>query len=192
MKLIGQHIIIEEFCEKHYDDLKRSNHSPELWSYQISYHHKKDPFDLWFYDALEKQKMLDRQVFTVIDRVTNQAIGTTSHYDINSKFSRLKIGYTWYLPDYWGGAVNPECKLLMLQEAFEGQNMKRVGFEVDERNQRSIRAVTKLGAKQEGILRKHIALSKDFSRNTVVFSIIDEEWPDIKMQLEKRVASISS
>jgi RimJ/RimL family protein N-acetyltransferase len=95
----------------------------------------------------------------------------------------VDIGYTWYIPEVWRKVYNKECKLLLLQYAFETLKLNRVGFHVAHINLRSQKAVEKIGGVWEGVLRKHSLQSEGSIRNTVLFSIIDEEWPEKKQQL---------
>ena len=113
-------------------------------------------------------------------------VGSTRFYDISIPDKRLAIGFTWYHPSVWGTPVNPETKLLLLQFAFETLSLNRVEFHIDSRNNHSINAINKLGAQQEGVLRKHKIVQSDFVRDTVLCSIIDSQWPAIKQTLLNR------
>ena len=93
------------------------------------------------------------------------------------------------VPSVWAGAVNPECKLLLMQHAFEALKFNRVEYKTDVRNARSRAAILKLGAKQEGIFRKHMIMADGHVRDSVYFSIIDDDWPAVKAGLEKRLAA---
>ena len=107
------------------------------------------------------------------------------YYHIDRGHRRLCIGYTWLIPEVWGTYVNSECKYLLLKHAFEDLNINRVEFMADARNYRSRAALKKLGAREEGILRQHMILENGYVRDTVVFSIIKSEWPEIKMALHQ-------
>lgn len=138
-------------------------------------------FDGWFNKALNKE---DKHLSFVIRTLCDQAIvGSTRYYEICPEHKRLAIGYTWLVPAVWGKQVNVECKLLLLQCAFEKWDMGRVEFFIDVRNTRSCAAVEKLGAKKEGVLRKHIILDDGHVRDTVVYSILKEEWPIVSLNL---------
>jgi N-acetyltransferase len=123
-------------------------------------------------------------VRTLLD---NKIVGSTRFYEIHPDHQRLAIGYTWYTPNVWGTTVNPECKLLLLRYAFDILRANRIEFFIDARNDRSRAAIQKLGATQEGILRKHIVLDDHFVRDTVVYSILKDEWPTVLSNLEKRL-----
>lgn len=125
-------------------------------------------------------------IFRVID---DKIIGMTRFYGIDEKQKRLDIGYTWYIPEVWGLIYNKECKLLLLQYAFEILMYNRVGFHVAHQNIRSQKAVAKIGGVKEGILRNHSYRADGSIRHTVLFSIVKEEWPEKKKQLLELIAS---
>jgi RimJ/RimL family protein N-acetyltransferase len=115
-----------------------------------------------------------------------QLIGSTRYYDIEMKHRHLSIGNTWYIQAVWGSAVNSECKYLLLQQAFENLKMLRVQFKTDARNIRSRKALEKIGATEEGVLRQHLILDNGVIRDSVVYSIIHPEWPRVKSDLERK------
>lgn len=121
--------------------------------------------------------------FVMRDVQTDEVMGMTRYYKLDAAHKRVSIGYTWYTPAYWGRVHNKECKLLLLQYAFETMGFQRVEFEVAHQNVRSQKAVQKIGGEKEGVLRKHGLMADGTVRDTVVFSIIDEEWPPKKEAL---------
>jgi N-acetyltransferase len=121
--------------------------------------------------------------FVMRNTADNSIIGMTRYYKIEPPHKRLSIGFTWYLPAFWGGVHNKECKLLLLQYAFETLGYQRVEFEVAHQNIRSQKAVEKIGGIYEGRLRKHGLHADGTVRDTIVFSIIDDEWPEKKENL---------
>jgi RimJ/RimL family protein N-acetyltransferase len=139
------------------------------------------------------QRNLDmpgRVPFTMILVETGEPIGTSSYFDIRPEHRGLEIGYTWIGTAYQGTQVNPECKYLMLRHAFETLGAIRVQLKTDKRNLQSQRAMEKLGAIREGTLRKQIILPDGNFRDSVMFSITDEEWPQVKASLEARLGYI--
>lgn len=104
--------------------------------------------------------------------------------DIDYQQKRLEIGFTWITPTKWRTPINTECKYLLLKYAFEQLSVNRVQIKTDHENKRSQAAIERLGAKKEGILRNHMIRSNGTIRNTVVYSIIDSEWSDVKLRLE--------
>jgi N-acetyltransferase len=115
-------------------------------------------------------------------------VGTTSLGDIDVTNQKAHIGWTAYSPAFWGTTVNPECKLLLLGHAFEDCNFGRVKLRTDLINTRSQAAIAKLGATREGVARRHIKRSDGSWRSSVIYSVIIDEWPDVKAGLELRVA----
>lgn len=118
-------------------------------------------------------------------------LGITSFLDPSEGNKSVEIGMTCYAPEVQGTAVNPACKHLLMRHAFEAWGARRVQYQIDNRNERSKAAVLKLGAKLEGVLRKHRTLPDGFVRDTAFFSILDDEWPDVRARLEQRLAAAS-
>lgn len=140
--------------------------------------------------AVDKE---NRTMYVVreIDRDTKRAgriVGTSSLGDLDLTNERMHLGWTAYTPEVWGTSVNPECKLLMLWHAFDHCGFNRVKIQTDSINQRSQAAIAKLGATREGVLRRHIKRADGSWRDTVVFSVIREEWPLVRAGLELRLA----
>lgn len=127
-----------------------------------------------------------RIAFAVRDRASGRLAGTSSLFAIEPEHRSCEIGYTWFRPEYRGTRVNPEAKLLMLGAAF-GAGALRVQFSVDARNPVSQAAVLKLGAKKEGVIRRHRVTWTGHKRDTALFSIIDEEWPAVRAGLLARL-----
>ncbi len=125
--------------------------------------------------------------FAVIDLATGLACGSSSYYDIRPAHRGLEIGFTWYGATSRGTAVNPESKRLLLTHAFETLYAERVAFRTDSRNARSRRALDKLGAQQEGILRRHMLMPDGAWRDSVYFSILRHEWPRVRAGLDARI-----
>jgi RimJ/RimL family protein N-acetyltransferase len=119
-------------------------------------------------------------------------IGQTSFLDVAAPDARLEIGSTAYRHDVWASAVNPETKLLLLGHAFDRLGAGRVQLKTDIRNERSQRAIDRLGARYEGVLRRHMRRADGTVRDTVMFSIVAEEWPDVRRGLNERVRSASA
>lgn len=144
-------------------------------------------------DLAELRRMLDgvhlgagRVPYTV--RVDGEVVGTSSFLDVEPVHERIHIGSTLYGPPWWGTSVNPECKLLMLTHAFDGCGFRRVKIQTDALNVRSQAAIAKLGATREGVLRQHMRRADGSVRDTVVFSILRDEWPRVRAGLQQRLA----
>ncbi|MBI4841836.1 MAG: GNAT family N-acetyltransferase, partial [candidate division NC10 bacterium] len=126
--------------------------------------------------------------FAIVERASGKAIGSTRYLDIRRGDRGLEIGWTWIGLPFQRTAVNTECKYLLLVHAFEDQRAVRVQLKTDLRNEASQRAIERLGAVREGVLRKHMVLWDGFIRDTVYYSIIDSEWPEVKRRLQRRLA----
>lgn len=146
-------------------------------------------FDAYLDAALAARAPSSHVPFVVRAQVDDAYVGMTRLFDIQPHNRGLEIGYTWYHPAFWGGAINPECKLLLMTCAFEACGFGRVQLKTDARNLHSQAAMTKLGAKREGTLRRHMVLPDGRWRDSVYFSVIAEEWPDVKAGLEARLES---
>ena len=136
--------------------------------------------------ALNAAPSIGRTPWTV--RLDGIVVGTTSFLEVSPGDARLEIGFTTYAPSAWGTIVNPACKLVLMQWAFESACMGRVQLKTDIRNARSQAAIAKLGAQFEGVLRRYQRRADDTVRDTVLFSVLAEEWPAVKRGLEARVA----
>ena len=120
--------------------------------------------------------------------VDGRVVGSTSFYDVDLRMGRLEVGHTYYDPQVWGTHVNPACKLLLMTHAFETWGVARVAYRVEARNSRSIAAVTKLGARPEGRLRGHRVAPAGTRQDSLYFSVLADEWPDVRARLEARLA----
>jgi len=135
-------------------------------------------FDAYFDAALATAS--EGQAFVIRKTSNSEVIGMTRIHSVTYRDKWAEIGHTWYVPSIWGQVYNKECKLLLLQYLFETVGFFRVQFRVAHQNIRSQRAVAKIGGVLEGVLRKHAIRNDGSRRDTVVFSIIDEEWPEKK------------
>ena|SRR3989338_5562719 len=184
--LLGAQVQLEPLNQSHFDILNTIAQDQRIWTFTAT-NASGENFQKWFDKAMDDFQNQDSIPF-VVKRLSDQKIlGCTRYYHIDTAHHRLSIGYTWYIPEVWGSFVNPECKYLLLQHAFESLNINRVEFTIDSRNVRSLAAVKKLGATEEGTLRQHMILENGFVRDTVVLSIIQSEWPQIKIKLQERL-----
>jgi RimJ/RimL family protein N-acetyltransferase len=155
-----------------------------------------DGWRAWQQRALDARAVGQRQAYVV--RLLEDAadlgepgtvVGTTSLGDWDLVNERAHIGWTAYGPPWWGSRVNAECKLLLLGYAFDDLGFGRVKIQTDSRNQRSQAAIAKLGATREGVLRRHMRCADGTWRDTVVFSVLVDEWPDVRAGLERRLGA---
>lgn len=134
--------------------------------------------------AFEEQERGESVVFATVERSSGRAIGSTRFMNIDRINRRVEIGSTWIAPGWQRTGINTEAKYLMLQHAFEVWNCMRVELKTDALNQKSRAAILRIGAKEEGTLRRHLITWTGRVRDTVYFSILDDEWPQVKAKLE--------
>lgn len=131
-----------------------------------------------------------RVMYTVRRLDDGAVVGTTSLGDTDLGNERTHLGWTAYTPDVWGTAVNPECKLLLLGHAFDDCGLGRVKIQTDGINARSQAAIAKLGATREGVLRRHLRRADGTFRDTVVFAVTGDDWPQVRARLQERLAAM--
>jgi RimJ/RimL family protein N-acetyltransferase len=144
----------------------------------------REDFQLMVEKAFDEQRRGESVVFATIERGSGRVIGSTRFMNIDRVNRRVEIGFTWIVPAWHRTAVNTEAKYLMLRHAFEAWKCMRVELKTDALNQRSRNAILRLGAKEEGTLRRHLITWRGRVRDTVYFSILDSEWPEVKSRLE--------
>ncbi|MBI3914331.1 MAG: GNAT family N-acetyltransferase [Chloroflexi bacterium] len=185
LTLEGTHVRLEPLELNHADDLFAASQYFEIWELMIAPAPKtRDEMRAWIGKSLEQSAAGTNIWFAVIRRADNRAVGVTSYLNISRADRGLEIGGTWLTPAVWRTALNTECKYLLLQHAFETLGCVRVQLKTDERNVRSQRAIERLGAKREGVLRKYQITHTGYARNTVMYSVIDSEWAEVKNKLE--------
>lgn len=182
--LEGRFVRLEPLARHHYAELKRACEADtEIWSlYPFSM--AGEHFDIWAEATAKRVARGEAMAYAVLR--DGHVVGLTTYSTIDLPSRRVEIGNTYYHPDMRGGVVNPEAKLLMLSQAFDAGG-HCVQFRVDAMNARSRAAVSKLGAKQDGILRADRITWTGRTRDTVVFSILSAEWPRVKARLEERL-----
>lgn len=184
--LEAEHVRLEPLTLVHVPGLFAIGQDEEIWRWLYSAPPANvDEMRAWVADALEAQSRGGELPFAVVEQASGTVIGTTRYMGINAAHRQLEIGWTWYGRAYWGTSVNPECKYLLLRHAFESLECIRVQFATDSRNERSQRAIERIGATREGVLRSNRIVPKDgYHRSSVLYSIIDDEWPEVKARLE--------
>jgi RimJ/RimL family protein N-acetyltransferase len=160
----------------------------ELWKLRVTSVPEPGATRSYIETALRMQAEGHRLAFAVLDAATGQVIGSSSYHDIVPAVQRLEIGYTWYAASYQRSAVNTTAKLLLMQHAFDTLGALLVGWRTDNDNFASQRAIERLGARKDGVIRHH-ALRRDGSvRDTVMYSLTAAEWPEVRAHLEHQLA----
>jgi RimJ/RimL family protein N-acetyltransferase len=169
----------------HLDGLFNAGQHPEIWQYmplQTIPTRARLARDLA--SGLAEQAAGTCLPFTIVDQETGAFVGSTRLFDVALAHRRGEIGHTWLTPSVWRTRINTECKSLLLSHAFETLGMIRVQLKTDSRNTRSQAAIERLGALKEGVLRNHVILPDGYIRHSVMYSITDSEWPEVKRRLQ--------
>jgi RimJ/RimL family protein N-acetyltransferase len=181
--LKGQYATLEPLAREHEADLKRAAADGELWQLWYTSVPAPDKTGEYIDAALKMRQDLGAMPFVVRDNGAGEIVGCTRYFNVDARNRRLEIGHTWYATRAQRTAINTECKLLLLTHAFERLKCIAVEFRTHWFNHASREAIARLGAKQDGVLRNH-QISPDGSyRDTVVFSVIENEWPAVKRHL---------
>lgn len=187
--LTGRFVRLEPLSEEHVSGLTAIGLDDSIWKYMV-YGTMQDEDDIrrWVRDMLARAAQGTDVPFAVIDLASGCAAGATRYMDIQPAHYGLEIGGTWYGSAYQGTYVNTESKYLLLEHAFERLKCIRVQIKTDSRNKRSQRAIERLGAVKEGMLRNHMILPDGHVRHSVYYSILDSEWPGVKARLQEMLA----
>jgi len=153
-----------------------SIHQPDLWHYSLIQANSPDNLKNYIQKAMEERAARKSYAFIVFDKRTNQYAGSTRFYDIQIENASLQLGFTWYGKEFQGTGLNKNCKYLLLEFAFEKLNMERVEFRADNDNLRSINAMKSIGCVVEGILRSNMYKPNGDRRDSIVLSILKNEW----------------
>lgn len=187
--LEGKDVQLIPLRESHREDLLKAASDGELWNLWFTSVPSEATIDLYIQTALHEKKAGRALPFTIVDKKTNTVIGSTRYCNATPMHKRLEIGYTWYAKSHQRTAKNTETKLLLLTHAFEKLQSIAVEFRTHHKNKASINAIARLGAKQDGIIRQHQQLEDGSYRDSVVFSILNSEWEQVKQYLEHRLAN---
>jgi RimJ/RimL family protein N-acetyltransferase len=186
--LEGKHVRLEPLSLDHLDALTAVGLDPELWKFTTVNIRNRDEMRAYIEEALQLSAAGSVLAFATRDKKSNTIVGSTRLADIQPHHRTMEIGWTWIARSHQRTAVNTEAKYLMLRHAFEQMDARRVMLKTDETNVKSRAAIARIGAKQEGILRNHMLVWGGRNRNSVIFSIVAEEWPEAKRNLEAKLA----
>ena len=182
--LTGDKVTLEPLTFEHANGMREAVKDGELWKLWFTSIPAPEKVEGYIGRALEMRAKAGAMPFIVRDKDSSTIIGCTRYFNVDEENHRLEIGYTWYAERYQRTAVNTECKYLLLTHAFETLESIAVEFRTHWHNHKSRAAIARLGAKQDGVLRNHQRSADGVYRDTVVFSIINQEWPAVKKSLE--------
>jgi N-acetyltransferase len=184
--LTGKHVRLEPMTEAHIPSLAEIGVGQSFWDFMLYGNiNTADDMRNWVLDILSRAEKGTDLPFVAIHLESGRAAGATRYLNIVPQDRGLEIGGTWYGPEFQRTVVNTECKYLLLSHAFETLNCIRVQLKTDLRNERSQKAIERIGAVKEGVLRNHMILPDGRYRHSVFYSILDTEWPGVKKKLEE-------
>ena len=185
--LEGTQVRLEPLTTAHHAAFCAIGLDPELWRLSPAAVRTEAEMAAYINVALAEQAAGRALPFAIVERASGAVVGSTRYGAIERHHRRLEIGWTWLGRAWQRTAINTEAKLLLLQHAFETLGCLRVELKTDALNQRSRAAILRLGAREEGVFRKHMITASGRSRDTVYYAIIDDDWPAVKANLAQRL-----
>jgi RimJ/RimL family protein N-acetyltransferase len=186
-RLEGSIVILEPLTEENAEELRGPAAAPEIWDW-LAHLDRRERFDQWLELTLAAAAAGGEGPFLTRLASSGKAVGSSRYLNVRPADRVVEIGWTWLNPDAWRTGANVEAKLLMLEHAFETLGCVRVEFKTDARNERSRAALSAIPARFEGILRNHMIVPDVGQRDSAYFSVIDTEWPQVRANLESRLA----
>ncbi len=186
-RLEGSIVVLEPLAEEHADGLWEAARPPEIWTWLAHVGESRDYFDRCLRMSLDAARSGEEGPFATRERRSGELIGSSRYLNVRPADRAVEIGWTWLTPSAWRTGANVEAKLLMLEHAFERLGCLRVEFKTDARNERSRAALAALPARFEGVMRKHMTVPDVGVRDSAYFSIVDDEWPEVRANLRRRL-----
>jgi RimJ/RimL family protein N-acetyltransferase len=189
-RLDGRLVRLEPVEPRHEEPLWEAAQDPQTWRItSADVGSSREGFDDYWAQLSSAFAAGHEVPFATVDRRSGRVVGSTRFLTLRREHAGVEIGHTWLRSDMWQTGANVEAKLLMLEHAFERCGCMRVEFKTDERNERSRRAMEALPAQFEGVFRKHMLVRDGEIRSSAYYSIVDDEWPAVRANLERRLAS---
>jgi len=182
--LQGDLVRLEPLAASHLEDLWAASRDPEVWRWlSITRPASRDELGSWIDEAVAGPDL----PFATVLRESGAAVGSTRYLALRPEHRSVEIGWTWLAREAWGSGANAEAKLLMLSHAFDVWGCRRVELKTDALNERSRRAIEALGASFEGVHRKHMLVRGGENRDSAWYSVVDDEWPEVRARLVARL-----
>lgn len=185
--LEGEYVRLEPLGQHHKEELIAAIKDGELWNLFVTLVPKPEAIDDFLANAESAYESGDGLAFATIDKASGRVVGSTRFMKADLGYKRVEIGFTFIAKSYQKTWINTEAKLLMLTHAFETMDLNRIELITDFLNTRSRNAIARLGAKEEGIMRCHMVMPNGRVRDSVLFSIIQYEWPGVKQNLQSKL-----
>ena len=186
--IIGSRIVLEPLTKEHLPGLAAAIHDGHLWKIPVTLVPHPDDLESFLSVANARYAAQQELAFATIDGASGKVVGSTRFMKIDANHRRTEIGYTFIAASWQRSHVNTEAKYLMMRHAFETWRCARVEFVTDVLNTKSRQAILRIGATEEGVMRNHMIMRDGRNRDSVLHSVIDREWPQIRVQLEAKVA----
>ena len=192
-RLVGRLVVVEPLAAGHEAGLfDAAGDGPIFGWMPEALGASREGLQSWLRRSLDAARSGRDVPFAILAAQSGKVVGSTRFLEIRLEHLRVEIGWTWLAKSVWGTGVNVETKLLLLTQAFEVAGCRRVEFKTDARNERSRGALDALGAKFEGVLRKHMVVQHGAERDSAYYSVIDDEWPALKTSLQRRLQRASA
>jgi RimJ/RimL family protein N-acetyltransferase len=185
--LQGDLVALEPLEPAHADELWAAAQEPEIWRWLAHIGDSREYFDSWFEHSLAAHREGREGVFATRDRHRGAIVGSTRYLAVRPADRVVEVGWTWLNPSAWRTGINVEQKLLLLGHAFEQLGCVRVELKTDARNERSRTAMAAIPAQFEGVMRNHMIVPDVGQRDSAYFSVVDDEWPAVRANLERRL-----
>jgi len=176
------HVLLRPLIAENVNHFKHLTEDKKLWIYFTDDLSDSATLNDWVETGLSQMKQKSRLAFTIIDKANNKIVGSTSLGNISERDKRIEIGWTWFFKDYQGKGINSQTKYLRLKYCFDELEYERVEFKTDVLNLPARKALLRIGATEEGILRSHTLMTNNRRRDTIYYSILKSEWNDIKLK----------
>ena len=190
MRLEGRLVVLEPLAREHEAPLREAAQDAEIWRFGMDDFGAK--FDEWWEAARSEQEAGTQIPFATVERAGSRVVGSSRFGTLRPEHRGVEIGWTWVIRELWGSGVNIEAKLLMLEHAFDRLGCGRVEFKTEATNERSRAALAALPAQFEGVLRHHLLVRGGEWRDSAYYSVLEEEWPEVRQALERRVTAKAS
>jgi len=184
IQLIGEAVLLRPMIKEDVEGIYTCCQDERIWAHMSKSLQTREDVRAYIEQALVNQEAGAEYPFVIVLRATNEIVGSTRFFDIAAAHKRLELGHTWLHPSVWRTNVNTECKYLLLAYCFEQLQYQRVQIKTGHENIQSQKAIERIGATKEGILRNHMIRPNGEVRHTVMYSVVQEEWPEVKRHIE--------
>lgn len=185
IELFGEAVLLKPMTKEDVEGIYACCQDERIWTNMFDTLQTREDVQAYVDQALTNRETGTEYPFVIVLRATNEIIGSTRFFDIATAHKRLELGHTWLHPSVWRTNVNTECKYLLLTYCFEQLQLQRVQIKTGHKNTRSQKAIERIGATKEGILRNHMIRPNGEVRHTVMYSVVQEEWLEVKRHIER-------